>query len=210
MSSGFAAFTELTAPSVRFSNLIKINDHEFVGASSKLVYGPTDDLGLYSYNTICNEWKLLLKYPDELLVKGHTICYDKDNQTIYLYGYVSQMLIINLQTLKIDHVIKGLPYTGNNPVLLMINNECHIFLGNESKYHYKWNSKKKKFEEIFKFYHIDEGLHEHGIVDITSKNKLLLFGGYDIGTDICYDEFWEYDMNESYKSYKWTRLNDVK
>ena len=207
-----SAFTELASPSisVSLSNLVKINDHEFVGASYKTQYGSKDELGLYRYNTLCNEWNVVLKYPEDLMVKAHSICYDKDNQIIYLYGYPSQIVIINLQTLKIDHVKKDFPHIGISPILLMINDECHIILGSDSKYHYKWNSKLKKLDEVFEFSHVKDGLSYHGIVNITSRNKLLLFGGYDPGLDRCFNALWEYDMNETYKYYKWRELNDVK
>ena len=90
---------------------------------------------------------------------------------------------------------------GCYPILLMINNECHIVLGGRSNYHYKWNKHLENIEKISKIEFGLSGLGEHGVAHIKTQNKLLLFGGHDIRMDVYSDEIWEYDMNVSSPSW---------
>ena len=197
MSSSFKKLSCLPKTSVRMSNLVKINEYEFVGATHKYSYSQNHDvLGLYKYNTILNEWNLIIKYPKEFHSMHHRICYDNQNNKIYLCGYEKQMVIFDLNALKIDihQIIESIGY---DPVLIMINNECHIILGGSSEYHYKWNSKLQKLEIIFEFTQFPDGLYEHGVIHIKSQNRLLLLGGYISGEEHCSDEIWEYGTNNT-------------
>ena len=225
MSSLFTALSPCPVTSTRIvSNLVSINDSEFVCATFKQTPQEDDDLGLYKYNTISNEWKLILKYPAEFESAGHRICYDAESNAIYMYGIKSQMININLTTMKIN--VYATDYdVGYYPTLLMLNSKCHIILGRKSIYHYKWNSNLNKMEEVFKFSQFENneaqdtyyfsiqsstpGLDAPGIIHIKSQNKLLLFGGWNpANPNQCSDEIFEYNINN--KDVKWAKLDDVK
>ena len=199
-----SVFTSLSSPLTALSNLVKINNNEFIGASFKYTEWDNNS-GIFKYNVTLNEWELIFKYPSDFQSEDHQICYDKDHDTIYLYGNEQQMVIINLTTSKID-IHETTQFVGEFPVLLMIDNECHMFLGGDSKDHYKWNSALKQLEKIYEFSHLIKGLSEHGIVHIQSENKLLLFGGYDDGTQQCTDQIWAYYIQEN----KAIKLNNIK
>ena len=82
--------------SPRITNLVRINDYEFVGAS-------LDDLtGFYKYNTLSNKWTLIMEYPVGFESSYHQICYDERNRIIYLYGLQKQLVIFRLNTFEIE------------------------------------------------------------------------------------------------------------
>ena len=205
MSSPFIKLQSYPVKSCHNSNIIKISDKEFICAAFK--FRESDrNLGLYKYNTISNEWTLISKYPSgDDDHRYYRICYDGTNNSIYLCGGRRQpMTNIDLNTMKIKaHEITQ--DIGLDPVVLMIQNECHVILGDESEHHYKWNAKSKALDDIFEFSeeNFNEGLSDHGVIYIKSQNKLLLFGGTD--EEECYDDIWEYDMNS-----KWSKLDDIK
>ena len=205
MSSKMSSFPA----SCSISNIVKINDYEFVCATNKYTTSAESDVehGLYKYNTLNNQWTLFFGYPPEFTSDNHNnhrICFDKTNNCIYLYQNRDKMVLFDLNTLKMDtHKTKSI---GDYPAFLMVNDECHIILGHESKYHYKWNSTLNQVEVKFEFLQPQTGIYRPAAVHIKSQNKLLLFG-YD-GTDVHSDEIWEYDMNDSCPS--WRKLNNIK
>ena len=212
-----AAFTEVlhNAPPVKLSNLVKINDYEFVGAAL------SKTAGLYKYNTLSNEWKCLIKYPANFKPKYHRICYDEVNKIIYLHGDAQQMVIFRLHTLNVEIIESGIN-TGSWPELSMINGECHVILGGDSTSDYKWNSKLKQFEKVFEFdfpydanayreYSPHDGVCGHRIIHIKSQNKSILFGGYDQSNDEYLDDIWECNHNYDKNNYtKWKKLSNIK
>ncbi len=201
-------------PDIPLSNLVMINDHEFVTASDSNIYYSVhkhvahDKHGLYKYNTITNEWTLLIAYPQNCSISEHRICYDSTNNIVYLYGGSNNFCAFNLNTMKME-IIEGLTDVGSNPILLMINNKCHIILGSNSKCHYVYKPELKELDKIFTFDHLELGLCEHEVVHIQSKNKLLLFGGYDDMDGSEFDEIWECDVSEPDSECKWTKLKDL-
>ena len=111
------------------------------------------------------------------------------------------MATFNLNTLKIE-VNDMKQQIGRYPELLMIKDECHIILGFDTKFHYKWNAKLGELEKMFEFnvkdlvqLHRDDyephGWFGHGLVHIPSQNRILLFGGpyYGLGGS---DGIWEF------------------
>ncbi len=116
------------------------------------------------------------------------------------------MAVFDLNAMKME-IIEGLTYVGSNPILLMINNECHVILGSNSKCHYKLNLNQKRLDLVYEFAHLSAGLHENGAVHIKSKNMLLLFGGYDYKTDNQFNEIWKFDLSTGNK---WVKLQDIK
>ena len=121
------------------------------------------------------------------------------------------MAIFKLKTLEVE-IIRSNVFVGYKPILLMIKDECHIIGGSHSRIHYKWNSKLKQLEKVFKFSHIylGEGIHLHATVHIKSQNKLLLFGGYHDEHESL-DDIWEFDTNFSCsKDKKWIKLDNIK
>ena len=175
----------------------------------KYVTGKSIDLGLYKYNIISDQWILLLQYPKEFTSSDHSICCDQNDQVIYLYDTSGQRVTIDLKKLTFE-ISKITPAIGKDSQLLMINNECHSILGDDCDSHYKWNSKLQKLDKLFQFKHIMQGLSEHGVVYMKSKNKLLLFGGWDDGTEELTNDIWECDLNNEDNGMEWTKLKDIK
>ena len=181
------------------SNLVKINETEFIAA--EFVNGNKDHAsGLHKYNTITDEWKLIFEYPWDFVSTNHRICYDKQRNIVYLCGG-RQMVAFNLNHMGTKHIPikKVFPHgcIGDDPAMLMINDDCHIILGGGNDAHYKRNSKSRKFTKIFQF--PKYSINRPEIIYIKSQNKLLLFGGFD--------QIWECDINDQYA---WTKVKDIK
>ena len=94
---------------------------------------------------------------------------------------------------------------GSNPMLLMINHECHIILGGSSRFHYKWNSELKLLEKVHKFGQV-LALEGHGVIHIKSQNRLLLFGGFDEISEESLEGIWECDLNDTLI---WRKLENI-
>ena len=198
-------FTKVNEPPAFLSNLVRINDDEFMGVTN-MQYSLMP--GLYKYNVIYDKWILLISNPSGCRTIDNGICYDEQNQLIYSLGREPQMIIYNLATSKVE-VIETNESVGSEPELLMIGGECHIILGRDSVHHYKWNATTQKLEAIFTFTHLGYGLFQHGISHIKSQHRLLLLGGYDDVTDYS-DEIWEYHVDHNDEDRKWEKLKDVK
>ena len=172
-----AVFKQVAASPSMLSNLVQINNYEFIGASQVFRKNQSSTAGLYKYNTISNEWKLLFKYPPEFMPVRHQICYHKSHDTIYmLWGQEQKMIIFDLNNLRMEITVLQATDIGIYPILLMINEQCHIILGSQSKYHYKWYPESKQLDQVFRFSHLgpeelESGLYQHGIVHIQSQNR---------------------------------------
>ena len=175
------------------SNIAKINKYEFVTATQNNQW-MNDEYGLYKYDTRSDKWTLLLKYPEKFSFHSHHICYDDKNELVYMYGGQRKMIIFDLAEMKVM-VHETQVYVGWYPSLLMMKNECHIILGSNSKFHYKWNTKTHKLDIVFELNQFDKGLFGHGIVakPQNEMNELLIFGGYNSDDDECSGAIWEYD-----------------
>ena len=152
MSSVFTTLSPFPH-SNQLSNLVKINETEFIAA--EFVNCNKDHRsGLHKYNTISNQWKLIFEYPGDFVSTNHRICYDEKNHIVYLCSR-DQLVAFDLNTMETQHIPfkRVVPYgvIGDDPAMLMINDDCHIILGGSNEAHYKWNSKSQKFTRIFEF-----------------------------------------------------------
>eukprot|EP01084_Bolivina_argentea_P285373 489352_1 len=162
-------------------NMTWINDREFVTAGEHYGRNRKEENGIFMYNVISNEWKLLIKYPKDFITTTHSICYNKNTKMLYLYGDESNMVNINIDTKEFKIVKENAKYTGERPVLVMINNQCHVIGGSDSKDHLVWNDNKCEFETMFTFPHWGKGNSGHAVVYAEKSNVLYLLGGYDYG-----------------------------
>ena len=186
--------------SCSISNFVKINDYEFVCATHKYTISGNEH-GLYKYNTLSDQWTLFLKYPPEFISTNPRICFDNTNNCIYLFRNQDNMVIFDLNTMKMNtHKTKSI---GGDPAILMVNDKCHIIL---PKHHYKWNSTLKEVETEFEFVHPQMGSYQPEAIHIKSQNKLLLFGYNSDNTSP--DEIWEYNMNDTCPL--WQKLDNIK
>ena len=194
-------------------NLIWMNENEFISAGQGSTFYDTSDSdeerenddnknkrnGIFIYNIKSNEWRLLIQYPDSFKSDHHGMCYNSNTNTVYLYGWQDNMIKINLTTKEftimnakfVEHCMK--------PVLLCINNKCHVIGGSDNKNHFIWDEDNQKFETKFTFPGLNKGIHGHGAIYAPNRNMIYLFGGYDYAAAKYMKKIWKCDVEKDYK-----------
>ena len=200
---------ELTAtPHKLISNVVKINNDEFIVALFSHGSAPFDIHGIHKYNMKTNKWSLLIKYPFSLHFIWGTICLNPKSNELLMVGDTNNVYMVNLKTNKIDCYPQPIPFKRpDSSSMVFMTETFHVFGGAKSNLHYEWSNLSHTLQTKHKF-PWKMGNVLHGLVDLKSKQKLLLFGGYDYAitqTIKDLDDIWCYDK----KIKKWS-LMDVK
>ena len=191
----------LADPPQGICNLVWVNHHEIATATDS--NGDSKNAGIWIYNSISNEWRLHIKYPNDFKTKDQDICYDSITNTLWLYGETPNMVKINMKTKEFVIIQHDRKYVGTWPKLLFIDNKLHVIGGSDNTDHLVWNEDKKQFETIFTFPEWSNGNYGHGVVYVKSKRLLYVFGGLDYGSFTFFHEFWRCEIDDNYK---WTKL----
>ena len=90
-------FTKLAdSPVSHSSNLVMLNANEFLFAGENKYY--KSDGGIHKYNIKTSQWTLFIQYPSDFTVSFHSICFDKNTNTIYIYGSKPVFASVNIDT----------------------------------------------------------------------------------------------------------------
>ena len=110
------------------SNLIQISRNEFIialNAGDEIHENNPDqfgkDNGIWCYNIDTQKWTLLIEYPNNFFAQYHTICYDDENQIVYLSNSASGIYKISLITKKIAPLGMSQSLTSGIYTLISIN-----------------------------------------------------------------------------------------
>lgn len=196
------------APDIETSNFVWLNDHEIAVATfaSRWAEIKQQEHGIKVYNIITDEWRLHIPYLQRN-IQEHSISYDTATKILWLYTDKSDLINFNMDTKEITIVKSDARKVGFIPRILLIEDKLHSILGSTCKDHLMWNDKEQKFQTLYTFPDMTDGLHGHQIIYVKSKGLLYLFGGYDEGAEDM-DEgankyIWRCDINYHYK---WTKL----
>ena len=93
-------------------------------------------------------------------------------------------------------------------IISIDNDECHSIGGDEyynSNTHKVWNNETKEWENIHTFKEYSNGFDSFGLIYVSKRKELLLFGGYDYASDVNghIDTIWKYCIPKQ----SWIRLN---
>jgi len=135
-----------------------------------------DDL-IVKYDWKLNEQKTILKHSTS--EKNATLAFDNNTNTLYLSdSYNDCMKIFNvddpdpIEKISMEHAIY--------PYLICIDGKLHSIGGRDSIMHQIYNPDKKEFDDHWEFeeWGNNEGMYWGGLIHVTSKQELLLFGGW--------------------------------
>ena len=210
------------------SNPVVINATEFV--SAQFTNGFDEDSEetiryIHKYNSGTNEWTKFTKYPPNFHSQHQSMCVNPSTNELYLYGCAPTLLRINIHTLQTKVVpSEKLVPAGMYAPTVFINNKYHLIAGHKNSCHFVLNEGKTnnqddktndkdgsfEFEKLFEFEGWSVGNMDPGLVNITSKQKLLLFGGYDYGNGTL-DEIWIFDYKtEEMMKQGWKKVENLR
>eukprot|EP01084_Bolivina_argentea_P103189 184861_1 len=187
-------------PGTNYATPLQINANEFIivceGSPLNTYKNET-----FKYNINKNEWnKMALNYPH---CESHSNTFDQNKQILYLYGegkrinYHTHNYLIQIDfNTKIATTVPHLPGFGMCTQMALINKQIHIIGGFDNNTHSIWNETNEKSEVVHTF---SNSVHDHRLLHLKSKNKLLLLGGeYHLN---CKNEIYEYCV----KNNKWKK-----
>ena len=175
---------------------IKYNDNELIATSYKTnsIKQMNDNEGIYIFNILKKEWRLLLKYPKSMQQMDNiSPYYDKSSNLLcILYttgGWMNERvnaLSINMQNTEysISKIVQGhdKPKSGN---IVANGKDIHIIGGYLCNTHYLYNLQTKSLKLIHSFEQY-KSMHGISLVHIKSHNVILLIGGTDDGPINCH------------------------
>eukprot|EP01084_Bolivina_argentea_P306202 529076_1 len=184
-----------------FAKPLKFSNYEFLIAPEKTQRD--NSKGVYKYNTLTNEWSVCIEYNKDMESSYHTAAFDVSKHVLYSYDAQSQLIKINFQTkqIQISKHFSDMQYI--YPSSVIINHQFHVILGQNNNKHLIWNDTKQQFKQIYVFEEFIQGYSNHGLIYISSKQMLLLFGGYNHDIKSAVDYIYSYSINNN----KWTKLN---
>ena len=177
-----------------FTGPIALNDREFCIIPTKNKNKP-----LYKY-IIDNKWKKMNGYN----VSGRDCCFDNNNEILYTSNGRS-IQKMDFETKKVTTMDKG---RYSKIVYDNKNNQLHVIGTSEnSTFHKIWYEKENKFVMIHEFATGSNNIfYNYVILDIPSKNLILLIGGFYV---------MKYGFSNTIYSYctldkKWSTLDIIK
>ena len=182
------------APKKWFSKPIRINDNAFIVAAEKMTaVGNDEDDGVFVYNVLTDQWSLFFRYPDdaELFIEYPTMCWDKAKDALFIHSDGNTLLIIDVRTKAywVKHPLGFL--AGSYANCITLGNTFHLIGGYLSNQHVQWRDVRGNHEDFEMLQSLEgfgySGCEGAGFVHSTSRNLLLLFGGYDKHRDYSVD-----------------------
>ena len=199
-----------SVPKGNYTNFVSINDKEFITAVRN---GKDEEInpafnGIIAYNTITDEWGLLIPYPPQLTLQWGSVSFNPTTNTVSIVGGSNNQLIFamfDLLTKKCD-IIRNCFDIGSSfshTVLLCIDGKHHAFSGFDNNDHLVYNEENKEFEKIFTFSGFRSGVESHSVIYSKQRNTIHLLGGYDWG--VGYNkEVWRCEIKSDNK-YEWKK-----
>eukprot|EP01084_Bolivina_argentea_P124120 219949_1 len=155
------------------SNLVQINDHEFI-TTSQIIFDKSlsNKDGIYKFNTDTNKWTLCVQYACTSRFKPnqHSICYNKSTNMLYSISS-NNFCTINMKTGSCNRIAAN-TRGFCRPYLLMIKDEINIINGSS---HYIFHTNTQTLQQIYQF-----STTITTCIHLPSKNILLAFGSCSI------------------------------
>eukprot|EP01083_Nonionella_stella_P160928 526523_1 len=180
-------------PKAVSSNVIQIDETNFAFATESYT-GETNEHaiqhGLYSFNILSNEWKLVAKYANSgvavIPTTFHGICYDQFNHKVYIQGYERKLIACDLKSRRwhVDLVSRQI---GSFSQLTVVDGEVHLVGGASNKYHLVWVA--DKWKQMYRF-NWSSGNYGSALLYVKSRKCMLLMGGYDYSVYHKLDSVW--------------------
>eukprot|EP01084_Bolivina_argentea_P150649 263062_1 len=160
------------------SNICIINESEFIIAMNK---NKKYNSGIYKYNIRNNTWELLIKSPYNVLsTYSITIAFNPATNQIYLNGFQSGLIKINLNTKNCKHIDLWSDFGGGSSSLI-IDEKYHLIGGSTNGKHIILNGNggsTNGSEPIDMVNRFHEGtLAEIQAVYVPSQTTFFVFGG---------------------------------
>ena len=160
--------------------IVRLNDQEFIVG-----------IGLhqiFKYNQALEEWTLFLDLPTSLNLDGRSMAVDVDKDRLYICGYTTNMLIINLKDNSVLHqgptvfsdktevrVLRRPRRIGGDASMVNANGKIHKVGGAFTNRHVVWDETTSSWDDK----EIDQDFEQKkgALLFVPSKNILLLIGG---------------------------------
>eukprot|EP01083_Nonionella_stella_P199944 732796_1 len=169
------------------------------------------NLNLSKYNVNSNTWSTFAEYPLHFHSKHQSFCKNNATNELYLYGSKPTMLKINTATQQTNVISHALVDAGMYAPSCIIKGQFHLMAGHKNTKHFVLNEEQHAFEEMYEFSEWNIGNVDPGLVNITSQQKLMLFGGYDFGKQETLDAIWIFDYATSDTMKQgWTKIENVR
>eukprot|EP01083_Nonionella_stella_P015902 44480_1 len=161
--------------------------------------------GLYIYNILNNEWRILIEFEESIKYTGVSLAIDYDRQLIYMVGYRRGLVIVDLKTNKHEH-IREVVATGMYSPMTIIDHKLHLFTGSSNNKHLRWNVDKQTFDTLYTFNEWLDGNTNPGLSHIHTKtsNAVYLFGGND---SLLYSSYLDHIWHYSEQTKQWNLLD---
>eukprot|EP01084_Bolivina_argentea_P292240 502354_1 len=188
--------------SANFGGPLKVSDTEWIIITHK-----RRNNQCMKYNSISNSWTELFQHHS--FGSSHTLSFDVKSNKYYIFTR-DDVIIIHGNN---PHAFPPEKYeykdtdVGITPVSVYINNNFHIIGGFFNTKHIVFDPTTEQYETVHTFNELETGNSGPGLVYVSSRNELILFGGFDdkSNNDGWLDSIWIYSFNNNI----W-KMSDVK
>ena len=189
-----------------YSNAVAMNETEFIVCPDNRV--TEQDFNVLCYDTTDpnKKWKDIFRMEKTSRDKRtfssyNSIAFDKHKQRIYVLNSDSIVIMILLQSKSFIQQQANKKYDTKYCSSLFINGHLHVIGGTNHRKHIIWtkNGALYKFKKRHKFSKFKEFYRNHGVVQIESKQMVLLMGGEDADGPVDDIVVYQYDKD------KWLR-----
>lgn len=194
-----------------FSNIIAIEYNQLIIAASNVYKKKSkrNGHGLYRYDVNTNNWRLYLKYPDELLVYKPLLSYNKTLNELFLYSFNGNVVTIDVNTMTFSDIIKTSMINGLSICCDYNNDKYHITTSDIQIYRYfhsYWDKEGLNLKETAEFEltkSVEITCQTNEMIYIESINQILMICG---STDTI--EMRRFDIDDNYWDFRMISLFD--
>ena len=161
----------LSAPFSRFSEILPLNDNEFLVVPYKCNQSIFGD-GVHTYNTKEDEWSAIIPFGKDFESTFHSAALDASKQLIFVCD-CKKLYRFNLKT-KSMKILADDFKIGNRPKMVLLDNAIHL-IGDNDK-HFVMDRDCKCLSKVHEF-GIDHRQFFGNLIFLKTERKLILFNG---------------------------------
>eukprot|EP01084_Bolivina_argentea_P204862 349914_1 len=190
---------------MEYGRIVRLNDEELIMVSGNTNVKTT---GIFKYNTITNEWKQIIQYPDplDLYSRNWAITLVDNTKKLYIMNDIYEIISFDLESNKMKHIpLESLEYgklfASNHSVFVSVENKIHSIGG--SLVHLMWNCDTNiitKMDHPF-----NEDLWGASAIYVPSKQIIILFQGLIDFAAQQYGGIWTFSL----LSNKWNKIKGL-
>eukprot|EP01083_Nonionella_stella_P073114 197459_1 len=186
-------------PYDQVSNIIQIDRNRFI--VSPYHYSLQKSSSLLEFNSVTLEWTVFAEYPEEnFRASFHSIAYDPDTNKLFMCGEALPMTTVDLNKMEYYCKTTAAFKTERTPAMMIIDGQCHVICGGDNRHHLVWDDETQKYESLHLFEEYKKGLYNMGWVYVSSESEILMFGGFDHGSQKRYNAVIRYSLKHN----KWS------